>query len=183
MKIQKYKFKIIDSTNKKALDFIKKKNYKSGIVIAEYQKKGKGQYGKKWISYKGNIFMSIFFSLEKIDLSLKKLTKINCLLIKKTISKYIHKKISIKYPNDLLIDKKKFCGILQETIIKSNKKFIVVGIGINLIKSPNISEYQTTYLSKYAYRKIKKDKIIGDLINIYKEFLNSFIYSNKLKRS
>ena len=81
MKINKYIYKTVNSTNDKAISLIKKKNIKLGLVFAEKQKKGRGQRGKKWISYKGNLFVSIFFSLEKIDLTLKQLTKINSRLI------------------------------------------------------------------------------------------------------
>ena len=106
------------------------------MIISETQSKGKGQYGRKWISYKGNIFLSFFYKLENIDLSLNSLTKKNCLLVKNVISKYYKKKITFKLPNDLLINKKKICGILQEKIEKSKKKYLIVGIGLNLVKNP-----------------------------------------------
>ena len=67
MKLKKYNFKIIKSTNDQAIKIIKKNNNQSGIVIAEQQKKGRGQYGKKWTSLKGNLFVSIFFLLKKLD--------------------------------------------------------------------------------------------------------------------
>ena len=136
MKIKKFKFKEVNSTNDVALRLIKKTKNKFGIVIANKQKKGRGRHGKKWISYNGNLFVSIFFSLEKINLSLKQMTKINCKLVKNLLSFYCKKKISIKFPNDLMINKKKICGILQETLIKKNITFMIVGIGINLVKSP-----------------------------------------------
>ena len=82
----------VNSTNDKAISLIKSKNIKSGFVIASNQFKGKGQYGKKWISYKGNLFVSIFFSLDKMNLSLKKLTKKNVNLVTKLISIYYKKK-------------------------------------------------------------------------------------------
>ena len=107
MKLKKFKFKIINSTNDIAIRLIKKTNNKFGIIVAENQKKGRGQRGNKWISYKGNLFVSIFFSLDKINMSLKQLTKTNCFLIKKTLSQFCKKKIYIKPPNDLLINKKK----------------------------------------------------------------------------
>ena len=122
MIIQNFKYKIVNSTNSTAINIIKKKNLKAGFVISEIQKKGRGQRGKKWISHKGNLFVSIFFSLEKINLSLKQLTKLNVELIKKLLSKYYKKKINIKIPNDILINKKKICGILQETIQKKKYK-------------------------------------------------------------
>ena len=83
MKLKKFNFKTVNSTNDLAIRIIKNSNYKLGIVIAENQKKGRGQYGKKWNSYKGNLFSSIFFSIDKVNLSLKDLTKVNCALVKK----------------------------------------------------------------------------------------------------
>ena len=62
-------------------------------------------------------------------------------LVKKLLSNFYKGKISIKNPNDLLINNMKISGILQETLSKSGKTFIIVGIGINLIKSPNIKNY------------------------------------------
>ena len=133
MKLKKFNFKTVNSTNDIAIRLIRNTNNKFGIIIADKQKKGRGQHGKKWISYKGNLFVSIFFSLEKINMSLKQLTKANCLLIRKILSRYYKNKISIRLPNDLLINKKKICGILQETLIKANMKYFVIGVGINLI--------------------------------------------------
>ena len=107
MKLKKFKFKIVNSTNDIAIRLIRNTNNKFGIIIADKQKKGRGQHGKKWISNKGNLFISIFFSLEKINMSLKQLTKANCFLIKKILSHYYKNKISIKLPNYLLVNKKK----------------------------------------------------------------------------
>ena len=59
MKLKKFNFKIVNSTNDLAIKIIKNTNNKLGIVIAEKQKKGRGQYGKKWTSFKGNLFISI----------------------------------------------------------------------------------------------------------------------------
>ena len=115
-----------------------KLNY--GMIVSESQKKGKGQYGRNWISFKGNLFVSFFYNIDNINFSIKKLTRINCLLVKKLISRFYKKEIFFKSPNDLLINKKKISGILQEIIVKDNKKYLVVGIGINIIKSPNITK-------------------------------------------
>ena len=89
MKLKKYRYKIVNSTNDLAIKIIKNTNNKSGIVIANKQKKGRGQYGKKWSSFKGNLFVSIFFPIDKIRISIKDLTKANCLLVKKLLSTVI----------------------------------------------------------------------------------------------
>ena len=70
------KFKIIsydsvNNTNETAIDLIKRNKFENGFVYALLQKKGKGQYGRKWISKKGNLFGSIFFHLKKIIQVLK----------------------------------------------------------------------------------------------------------------
>ena len=174
MNLKKFNFKTIKSTNDLAAKIIKNTDIKSGIVIAEKQKKGRGQYGKKWVSYKGNLFVSIFFPINNIKLSLKNLTKLNCLLVKKLVSEFYKGKILIKKPNDLLINKKKISGILQETLLKSDKIFIIVGIGINLNKSPDIKNYPTTNLFSLTNEKININNAVLRLKKIYEKYIPIF---------
>ena len=82
-------------------------------------------------------------------------------MVKDTISKYYKKEIKLKFPNDLLVNKKKICGILQEKIEKSNNEFLIVGIGFNLLKSPNIKNYPTTNLYELTNEKIEKKDLIS----------------------
>ena len=171
MKLKKYNFKIVNSTNDLAMQIIKKTNDELGIVIAQKQKKGRGQYGKKWTSFKGNLFVSIFFPIDKNKISLKDLTKINCFLVKKLLSKFYNGNITIKNPNDLLINNMKIAGILQERISKFGKTFIIVGIGINLIKNPIIKNYPTTNLLDLTDIKITPYNAILKLKKIYEEFI------------
>ena len=171
MKLKKFNFKTIKSTNDSAIRIIKNSNVRCGIIIAEKQTSGRGQYGKTWFSFKGNLFVSIFFPINGIKLTLKNLTKFNCLLVKKLISNYYKGKIFIKKPNDLLINKKKISGILQETLTKSNDTFIIIGIGINLIKSPIIKAYPTTNLFDLTNTKIDCDKIALKLKKMYEKYI------------
>ena len=171
MKLKKYNYKIVNSTNDLAIRIIKNTNYKSGIVIADKQKKGRGQYGKKWTSFKGNLFVSIFFPINKVKFSLKDLTKVNCLLVKNLLSNFYKGKITIKNPNDLLINNMKISGILQEKILKSDMTFIVVGIGVNLIKSPIIKDYLTTNLLDLTGIKTTPYNAILILKKIYEKFI------------
>ena len=171
MRLKKFNFKNVNSTNDVAIRIIRNLKYKSGIITAETQKKGRGQYSKKWVSYKGNLFATIFFRIDQIDLTLEELTKVNSLLVKKLLSFYYRKKITIKKPNDLLINKKKISGILQEKLTNFNQTFIIVGIGINLVKSPCIKNYPTTNFYELTNIKIDKNKIISDLKKIYEKII------------
>ena len=173
MNIKKFVYKSTNSTNDIAINLIKKKNIQKGFVISKIQKKGRGQMGKKWISYKGNLFVSIFFSLKKINLTLRELTNINANLIIKFISFYCKKKIKLKLPNDIMINKKKVCGILQEVVQKKGIKYLIVGVGLNLVKSPYIKDYPTTNLYELTKTKINVSNASKRLILIYKNFLKS----------
>jgi len=168
MKFKKFFYKKVNSTNDLAIKKIKT-GIAQGIIVADYQKKGRGQHGKKWLSFKGNLFITIFFKI-KHNINIKKITILNCKIIKKILLKYIKKTISIKAPNDLLINKKKICGILQEIKFNNEAKFIVIGVGINLIKNPKIKNYPTTNILSETGFKVKKNDLIK---NIEKNYISN----------
>ena len=117
MKFKIFRFKKVKSTNNTAIRIIKKTNVDYGMIVSANQSNGKGQRGRKWISYKGNLFVTFFYNLKNINFSLSKITKFNCLLVKRIISKYYKKKIFFKKPNDLLIEKKKFVEFCKKPLI------------------------------------------------------------------
>ena len=171
MSFKKFFYKNVNSTNDLAIKKIKL-GITKGIIIADYQKKGRGQQGKKWLSIKGNIFMTIFFKIKE-NINIKKITILNCKIIKKVLFQYIKKTITIKPPNDLLVDKKKICGILQEIKFNQKHKFIIIGIGINLIKNPIIKNYPTTNILKETGIKVKR-------LNLIKKIEKNYIKNLKL---
>ena len=168
MKFKKFFYKKVNSTNDLAIKKIKT-GIAQGIIVADYQKKGRGQHGKKWLSFKGNLFITIFFKIKQ-NINIKKITVLNCKIIKKILLKYIKKTISIKAPNDLLINKKKICGILQEIKFNNEAKFIVIGVGINLIKNPKIKNYPSTNILSDTCFKVKKNDLIK---NIEKNYISN----------
>ena len=171
MKFKKLKYKKVKSTNDTAIRIIKNSNLKFGMIVSDTQVNGKGQRGNKWFSYKGNLFVSFFHELKNLNISLNSLTEINCLLVKKILNRYYKKKITFKKPNGLLINKKKISGILQEIISISDKKFLIIGIGINLVKSPKIKDYPTTSLFELTNNHINKSKFENQLKEIFEKHL------------
>ena len=168
MKLKIYRYNIVNSTNDIA---VKKINYKrtSGIVIANKQIKGRGRFGRKWISYEGNFHASVFFKISN-NTNINKFTKYNSEIIKNLISKIINKRsLIIKKPNDILVNKAKICGILQETVIKDKKKFIIIGVGINIVESPNLRGYKTTYINKFLKYKISKLVVLYKIKKLYEK--------------
>ena len=151
MKLKNFFFDRVKSTNDTAIRLIKN-NYKRGIVLSETQSKGRGQKFNNWVSQKGNLYISVFFEINK-KISLRNILKKNLSIIKNILKKKINSFITIKKPNDILLNKKKVCGILQEIIFKKEKKFLIVGIGINISSSPVFINYETTYLNNYSKKK------------------------------
>ena len=176
MKLKIVKFKSVTSTNDEAIKLIRSDKYLLGLVFSDSQTRGKGTMGKKWISHKGNIFISIFFKVNLIKIKIENYLIINAKIIKKILNEYTKKIIKIKKPNDLLIDGKKICGILQEIIVHKKKKYLIAGIGINTKTSTPNKNFKCTSLkihsnkninNKIIIKKIKKsyDKLIYDINN------------------
>lgn len=183
MKFEIFKFRDVTSTNDIAISLIKKKNKKSGCVYADKQTKGRGTYGKVWISERGNFFATIFFKLKKNYPPIKEFNIINQILISNVVKKICKKnKIQIKLPNDIFLNKKKICGILQEIITLKKEKFLIVGIGINIISNPNVNRnYNITNIYAETNKKPDINRLIDSIITSYKRFffnLKSYNYLN-----
>lgn len=146
-----------NSTNEFCINLIKNNISTNGIVSAEIQTNGRGRYGNKWISKKGNIFLSFYkkIKLQKdiIKYQYKVLKMVKNFLIKKGLKE---QNIQIKDPNDILINNKKICGILVESYKNNKSLFVIAGIGLNLASSPNLKKYRTTFLNKYLKKKVNK---------------------------
>ena len=179
MRFKKFKFKKVISTNNTAIRIIKSSNFKFGMVVTDSQSNGKGQYGKKWISNKGNLFVSFFHELNNINLSISTLTKINCLIVKKLIENFYKGNIFYKRPNDLLVNKKKISGILQEILTIDKQKFLIVGIGLNIAKSPKIKNYPTISLKELTNKPASKTIVEKKLKHLFEKNLSKMYKFNK----
>ena len=171
MKLRSLKFKSVKSTNDIAHKLIKKKNVKPTIIISEKQTKGRGTMGKKWVSKKGNLFLSIFFDMTKKKVDFKKFAVLNAYLLKSILVKKFSNKIKIKWPNDLLFNGKKICGILQEIVVNKGKKYLIIGIGINTNLDPNNRGFSSTSLKQITNKNIDNKKLFIMIKKNYEKFL------------
>ena len=171
MKLKIIKRKKVTSTNNLALKLIKKNFSKPTLIISQTQTNGRGTMGKKWVSIKGNLFISIFFEINQNKINFSQYALLNAYLFKNIIRKFTKKKIDIKWPNDLLIKKEKICGILQEVVSLNSKTFLIIGAGINTNSSPIIKNYKTTSLSSMLKKKIDNYKILNKVIKNYEKFI------------
>ena len=95
--------------------------------------------------------------------------------------------MSIKWPNDVFVNKKKICGILQELITIKNKNYLIIGIGINVTSNPKIkTKYETTNVLHETQNEIKIKKIVNLIVSGYVRFLihiNLYSYKNFKKKA
>ena len=180
MKIKIKKYKKVKSTNDVAMKLIKSNITEPTLITTEKQTNGRGRIGKKWISLKGNLFISLFFEFDQKKINFKQFAVLNAFLLKKVISKIISKKIKIKWPNDLLFNKLKFCGILQEVIKFDNFEYLIVGIGLNTNTVPQNKSFKSTCLKNILNKKIDNQKILKKIVIAYEKFLGE---KNKLSFS
>ena len=187
MKFEIFKLKSVTSTNDAAINLIKEEKKEVGCVYADKQIKGRGSHGREWISDEGNLFGSIFFPLKNNYPPFNEFSIINPIIISDVIRHFCEKKnISFKFPNDVFVNGKKICGILQELITLNSSKFLIIGIGINIISNPCINnKYQATNILLETQKKPAINEIINLIVSSYERFfneLNLYDYINFKKR-
>mgnify|MGYP001161051061 CR=1 FL=1 len=182
-----FRFERVENTNNTAIDFIKNKKIPKGFIVSKTQTQGRGSRGKKWISLKGNLFLTIFFPINKSKPKFYEFTLINPVLIISVIKKFYKKKnLFIKWPNDILIGKKKVCGILQEMVKFKKKSYLIIGVGINLNVNPSIKQKETTSICFETKKKISYNKFLKCIRKTYTNFflnLNTYSISVYKKKS
>jgi len=129
---QAYYFDSIDSTQKQALKMADDPANNGTIIIAAKQTGGKGRSGRKWVSPKGGIWLSIILQ-PKFDISITTLFPIaSALALSNALEKTLKIFPELKWPNDLTIKGKKVAGMLVDVSLESNRiENLVLGVGIN----------------------------------------------------
>ena len=129
---QAYYFDSLDSTQNQALKMAGDPANDGSVIIAEKQTGGKGRSGRKWVSPKGGIWLSLIL-YPKFDISITTLFPIaSALALSKAIEQVFKISPELKWPNDLTIKSKKLAGMLVDVSLESNKiEKLVLGVGIN----------------------------------------------------
>ena len=165
-------FDVLDSTNEFALSLKGMPLFTEGLLIStKYQSKGKGQIGKQWHSEKNlNILLSVVIEPK---ISLKKQFDISKLVSLAFYDYLISLGLSpkIKWPNDILINKKKIAGILIQNVVTNNIiSHSVIGIGFNVNQHnfPPFSPLATSLsleLNKQQDCYVIRNKLLKSLSN------------------
>lgn len=127
-------YKRLDSTNDAAYELAEKGIKEGTVILAEEQVKGKGRHGRSWTSpAKGGVYMSCVLRPDMTPNEISRITLIAAVSVAKAVRKVTGLPATIKWPNDILINGKKVCGILTEMKAEQDViDFIILGIGINV---------------------------------------------------
>ena len=170
---QVYYFDSIESTQSQALKMASDPANNGAVIIASKQTSGKGRSGRKWISPKGGIWISIILQ-PKFDISIATLFPIaSALALAVAIEKTFSITPELKWPNDLTINGKKIAGILVDASLESNKiESLVLGVGINFnVNVKEIKKMLKETPNFYGVTSLSEHKIDIKPIQLVQAFL------------
>jgi BirA family biotin operon repressor/biotin-[acetyl-CoA-carboxylase] ligase len=178
-------FDTIDSTNTKAQE-LAEKGYPSGtLIVADKQESGKGRRGRSWVSPSGTgIFMTLMIKPDINPNNASMLTLVAALAVAKAITSVTGEEAMIKWPNDIVVNGKKVCGILTEM----NAQFdyinhIVVGIGINVHNESfpeEISQMASSLMIEAGGKRFHRAQIIAETMSYFEQYYDTFLKTQDL---
>lgn len=151
------------------------------LVIAEEQTLGRGRQGRRWMSPSGKgVWMSLLLKPELPLADASKLTLLTAVAVCRALRGVTGLEIGIKWPNDLLINGKKICGILVESAGEDGKiRYCVVGIGIDVnLETHDYAEeltHRATSLKIEGKQNYDRAVIIGAVMKEMEFLMTSFI--------
>lgn len=181
-------FDRIDSTNVKAKELAAEGIKEGTVVISEEQTMGRGRLGRKWVSPKGKgIWMSIILTPDINPIDASKVTQIGAAAVWKAL-KEVGVDAYIKWPNDIVLNRKKVCGILTEMSGELNRiNYLVIGIGINVnINSEEFPEEIrniATSIKAEIGHTVSRKFIVAEILNNFEEFYDELIKHGNIKTS
>lgn len=181
---KRYHFETINSTNKKAKELAAAGAVQGTLVTADAQLAGIGRRGRSWSSEKeAGIYMSMLFRPEIATDKASMLTLVAALAVERAIAETLDCQPMIKWPNDIVLNRKKICGILTEMALKGTEiDYVVIGIGIN-VNNKNFPEeiVQTaSSLSLELGNEIDKEMLINEVWKWFAVYYEQFLQMGDL---
>lgn len=177
-------FDSLDSTNTMAKELADKGQDHGSLIIGEEQTSGKGRLGRSWVSpkYKG-IWMSFILRPQINPMLIARITQVGAAAVVRS-GEEMDLDFKVKWPNDIIFNNKKICGILTEMSSELNQiNYVVLGIGINANLDPE--DFDEELLVKASSIKMESGKVVdrkelvGRIINNFEKLYNSFMEDEK----
>ena len=158
-------FPEIGSTMDAARELAKSGAGEGTIVIAEAQTRGRGRLGREWLSPMGGIYFTLILRPKISPANAPRINLMASVAVAITIRKLFGLNAGLKWPNDVLIEGKKVCGILSEMDAEMDEvNFVNLGIGINANTAIHQLEGTATSLKHVTERDISRKEFLGALL-------------------
>ena len=173
-----------DSTNLRAKEGAAEGMPDRSLFVAERQSQGRGRLGRRWTSEDaGNIYMSLLLRPEISPQKASMLTLVMALAVAEGIRKAADVNTQIKWPNDIILNKKKVCGILTEMQADVQKiHHIVIGVGINVNQEtfPEEIGQIATSLSQVTGTQHSRKQLIMQVMEAFERYYAAFLETENL---
>jgi BirA family biotin operon repressor/biotin-[acetyl-CoA-carboxylase] ligase len=175
-------YREVESTNDVAFDLAKEGATEGTVVIADTQTKGRGRLQRTWISPPGfNLYMSIIFRPPLSSKEASMLTLMSSIALFEAVNSH-GIKCQIKWPNDLLINRKKVAGVLTEMEADGERvQFVLVGLGINLNMTRGVMDDLMGEVSEIATsvrealgHEVNRPEFTANVINLLEKWYDEF---------
>lgn len=145
------------------------------LIIAERQSAGKGRLGRKWFSPAGGIWLSVILYPQLSPSYISRITLMTAVAAVKACKICTQIKSQIKWPNDILINEKKVCGILTEMSAELDIiNWVVVGIGINVNidhrEFPEDIQENTISLKEVSGKEVLRVKLVQTFLQEFEKY-------------
>lgn len=166
-----------DSTNLWAKRLFQEGASEGTLAVAEYQFAGRGRLGRSWQSPEGSsVMMSLLLKPDFPPPCASMLTLVMGLSAAQAVEA-LGLPVSIKWPNDLVVSRKKICGILTEMAVSQDKiRYVVIGIGLNVNTEEFPEEMKDKATSIYLETGVKTDRsqVVGLVMEAFEKNYESF---------
>jgi len=122
---------VLESTSRTLRELAQEGEPEGTVVVAEEQRAGRGRLGRGWSSPKGGLWFSLLLRPPVAPSEAPKLTLMAGIAVVEALERQLGLRARLKWPNDVLVQGKKLCGILAESRSGATLEFVILGIGIN----------------------------------------------------
>lgn len=169
---------VTDSTNTQAKRLGEEGAEHGTLVVTQCQTAGRGRRGRSWESPEGNVYFTFLLRPDVEVSRASMITLISALALAKAIEKVTGLHTQIKWPNDVVANGKKLCGILTESSTDLEYiNYVVVGIGINVnqISFPEeIADKASSLLLELGH-SVNRGEVLGEFLNLFEMYYEIFI--------
>ncbi len=161
------KFESLDSTNAQGRRLAQKGEGGPLWITAVEQTAGRGRRGRDWVSKPGNLFATFLVTVPVEPATAAQLSFATALALFDACASFLSSggQLSLKWPNDVLLEQEKVAGILLETVpcLQPGKIAVAIGCGVNLQHAPGQTSYAATWLNAHRSDQVSPDRFLGEL--------------------